>query len=103
MEGGEFHPEHHKMVLLANSAGEEEWWCPVCGRRFLLQWPPEYKKTILETGDEHAYHSGGKGGLVMGAMELRPPLNDPEVDETPMFEPEPETMLPWLEWMDRVD
>jgi len=61
----------HEMVLeRTHESGAEEWYCPLCGRRFLMQWPPNYKKIILEPGDEYAIHSGGKGGLVMGAAQV---------------------------------
>jgi hypothetical protein len=61
----------HEMVLeRTHESGAEEWYCPLCGRRFLMQWPPNYKKIIIEPGDEYAIHSGGKGGLVMGAPQL---------------------------------
>ena len=35
-----------------------------------MQWPPNYKKIILQPGDEYAIHDGAKGGLQMGAMEI---------------------------------
>lgn len=58
--------EQHQMRLeKTHSSGAEEWYCPTCGRRFLLHWPPNYEKIILEAGDEYAIHSGGKGGLQM--------------------------------------
>ena len=55
-------PEQHEMVLMhTHSSGEEEWLCPICGRRFLMSWPPAYKRTILEPGDQYAYHAASKG------------------------------------------
>ncbi len=55
--------EQHQMELVETyTSGAEEWFCPTCNRRFLMQWSP-YKKIVLETGDEYATHSGGKGGL----------------------------------------
>ena len=58
--------EQHDMQLVTiHPAGPEEWYCPICQRRFLIQWPPNYEKVILEAGDEAAIHSGGKGGLQM--------------------------------------
>lgn len=49
--------------------GAEEWFCPTCGRRFMLQHTPTVKKVVLEPGDEAALHSGSHGGLQVG-----PPL-----------------------------
>jgi hypothetical protein len=54
---------HIMQLATRHPSGAEEWNCPTCGRRFLLEWPPEYKKTILEPGDEAAMHSGSKGSL----------------------------------------
>jgi hypothetical protein len=68
--------EDHEMVLeITHPSGEEEWYCPTCGRRFMIHWPPNYKKIVLNPGDEFAYHRGGKGGLSMG------PLRVTEVEE----------------------
>lgn len=59
--------EQHQMRLQkTHASGTEEWYCPTCGRRFLLHWPPNYEKIVLEAGDEYAIHSGGKGGLQIG-------------------------------------
>jgi hypothetical protein len=40
------------------ATGAEEWWCPTCGRRLLLHWPPNYRKLVLDPGDEAAAHTG---------------------------------------------
>ena len=48
-----YEQEQHEMVLEAtHPSGEEEWFCPTCGRRFLMRWPPAYEKIVLERGDE---------------------------------------------------
>jgi len=63
--------EHHKMELVySHPSGVDEMYCPICGRRILIQWPPNYKKIVLENGDEYAIHSGGKGGLEIGAPSI---------------------------------
>ncbi len=72
---------HHEMELeTIHPFGAEEWFCPTCGRRFLLYWPPESKWVVLEAGDEHAIHNGSRGGL-----QVSPPLVDladePELSE----------------------
>ena len=67
-----FDSQPHKMQLeKTHPSGAEEWYCPTCGRRFLMQWPPDYRKIILEPGNEYAMHSGGKGGLRLEAPEIR--------------------------------
>jgi hypothetical protein len=48
---------------ITHPSGAEEWACAECGRRILMQWPPNYKRVVLEPGDEFAIHSGSKGGL----------------------------------------
>jgi hypothetical protein len=127
-----FEQEHHEMVLATTHAsGAEEWFCPTCGRRFLLRWPPTYEKLIIESGDEHAAHSGSKGdmlrlgGLDITASEVRPAdddlfaprreqLSDPvgELPPTITYAPEAEEvgdipitdeLQPWLKWLAGVD
>jgi len=73
--------QHHQMQLeKSHPSGAEEWFCPTCGRRFLMQYPPKYKKIMLEAGDEYAAHSGGTGGL-----QLRPiQFNNNHEEETPL-------------------
>lgn len=79
-------PQRHEMQLVTtHTSGAEEWYCPTCGRRFVMQWPPAYERVIIEAGDETAIHSGGKGQAqlnmsieVYGAMIATPadPWND---------------------------
>lgn len=69
--------EQHTMQLeLTHPSGVEEWACPTCERRFVVQWPPVYSRfnrIILEEGDENAFHSGGKGGLKMSSVQVTEP------------------------------
>ena len=58
-----------------------------------MQWPPNYKKIILEAGDEHAIHSGGMGGLKMSASFDTP--EDQSSDE--------KYLAPWNEWLNSTD
>jgi hypothetical protein len=51
--------------------GVDEWSCTVCSRRLLLRRPPDYKKIVLERGDEWAAHVGGTGGLRPATMNTR--------------------------------
>lgn len=44
-------------LLTRHASGAEEWFCPICARRFVIQWPPKYQKIILEIGDEYAAHT----------------------------------------------
>lgn len=75
----EFKQERHTMeVVNSHSNGVDELFCPTCGRRILIQWPPDYKKIVLESGDDFAIHSGGKGGLVVGTPQV---IVQPEVSK----------------------
>jgi hypothetical protein len=50
--------QHTMQLAKTQISGEEEWYCPTCGRRFLLQLSPDYKKTVLVAGDRTAKHTG---------------------------------------------
>ena len=86
----------HTMILeITRETGEEEWFCPECGRRLLLQWPPNYKKTVIETGDEFAMHNASKGGLKIGS---------PRISQEPLLSSEDEERLEqWGPWLDKLD
>lgn len=97
--------ERHTMVRVNKSEeGAEEWYCPTCGRRFLMQWPPNYKRTILEPGDESVTHVGGKGemgmGLEMGGTQVENGEPLPVEEMIPIDE---QSLSPWLQWVQTVD
>lgn len=59
--------EQHAMQLeQTHPSGAEEWCCPSCGRRIMLNWTP-FEMMVINQGDALAQHSGGKGGLEMVA------------------------------------
>lgn len=59
----------HEMVLeKIHRSGVEEWFCPICGRRFLLRWPPDYLRIVIEPGED-VIHVGGKGNLESSNVE----------------------------------
>jgi len=92
--------ERHAMELIStHPTGVEEWYCPTCGYRFLMQWPPAYKKTILVEGDPTAMHSGGVGGVSMG-VELVQPTQASTPNQDELNDP---TLRPWIEWFEAVD
>lgn len=67
----DFSQQHHDMFLdKTHPSGAEEWFCSACGRRFVMQWPPKYKRIVLYAGDEQAGHGGSKGGLQMTASQI---------------------------------
>ena len=86
---------YHDMVFeKAHLSGMEEWFCPSCGRRFLVQWPPSYKMVVLEPGEKETRHNLSKRNSRMGA----------QVTWTGETEPIEEfRLIPWLKWMEQVD
>jgi hypothetical protein len=46
-----------------------------------MRWPPQYKKIILENGDETAIHTAGKGGLQIGSVQASPRGSDDAPDK----------------------
>ncbi len=64
--------QHQMVVKNTFPTGAQEWYCPTCGRHFIIQWPPNYKRIVLDEGDEQASHTGGAGGVSMGLSETKP-------------------------------
>jgi len=48
--------------------GAELWECNECSRMFVLTWPPNYRKIVLDRGEFDIEHTGVKGG-----MQIKPP------------------------------
>jgi hypothetical protein len=64
--------QQHEMIFDGQTAaGEDEWYCPTCGRRLLIQWPPAYQRTMINPGDEYAIHTVSKGGLKMTSSQAK--------------------------------
>jgi hypothetical protein len=73
---------NHVMRLnMQYATGAEEWLCDACGRRFVLQWPPSYKKIVLNRGDEKVAHSGGSGGLDIASSKAASSHDDDAWDD----------------------
>jgi len=85
-------------MMAKHPSGAEEWHCPTCGRRFLLQWPPAYKKIVLEPGDEYAAHSCSKGGLMIGAATVRNQADDESTADSGPAD-DAEQLKPWMRWL----
>lgn len=92
-------PVHAMTLVKTYPTGAEEWKCSHCGRRFVMQWPPHYKRIILEVGDEYAYHSASKGGLHLSAPSFVPLSDDAGEFETDRTQ----SLDNWLEWLDQLD
>lgn len=88
--------KHHEMILQeTHISGVEEWYCPDCGRRFLVQWPPAYKMIILEQGDKDTRHNVSRANSRIGSF-LITKTREPDVIEE--FR-----LIPWIKWMEKVD
>ncbi len=98
--------EQHEMVLeMTHPSGAEGWYCPICGRRMLINWGPQFQRIILEVGDNHAIHSASRGSPQMGSSQLgaadaedAPPAaqgNRPAEDDP--------RLGPWSTWLDETD
>ena len=88
--------KHHEMVLeKTHDSGVEEWYCPSCGRRFLVQWPPAYKMIILEPGEKDIRHNVSKGNSLNSARQGTPLEANDLSDEF--------RLIPWIKWMEKVD
>jgi len=87
---------YHEMVFeKTHLSGVEEWYCPSCGRRFLVQWPPAYKMIILDPGEKDTRHNLSKVNSQRGASQVK---------QTKEIEPIEEfRLIPWLKWMEKVN
>ena len=88
--------KHHEMILeKTHISGVEEWYCPTCGRRFLVQWSPAYRMIVVAVGNKDILHNVSKSSSRMGAC----PVTQLEAtDLTVEFR-----LLPWIKWMEKVD
>jgi hypothetical protein len=49
--------KYHEMILEKTHIFKvEEWYCPDCGRRFVLQWRPTYRMIVLKAGQQDTRH-----------------------------------------------
>jgi len=71
---------HEMQLVIQHPLGAEEWYCPTCGRRYLMQWTPSYNKVVLEVGDEFAVHIGSAGGLLISPTQVGI-TDEPELSE----------------------
>ena len=89
--------QHHEMVLeMTHPSGMQGWYCPICGRRILLQVPPNNEMVIVELGDQYASHSGSAGGLRIGAVQVTERDKEPE-------EVSEESLRPWIKALENLD
>jgi hypothetical protein len=93
--------QQHVMILEKTYlSGADEWYCPICGRRLLMNWEPKFQKTVLETGDEFAIHSGGKDGRQRAPDQVLPV--DPVASQDNTISVQDPRLAPWIAWFDKV-
>lgn len=87
--------QKHEMRLIAtHPSGAEEWICPECGRRFIAQWTPNFRRVILENGDERMIHTGQ--GLEIQTEISVQPMEDTLLDSTELSDV-------WKEYLEKLD
>jgi hypothetical protein len=87
--------QRHEMQLTAtHPSGAEEWSCPECGRRFVAQWEPNFRRVILERGQENTIHVGQGMGLLKLSV-------DPSEEENPANDPKLQDV--WKKYLDKLD
>lgn len=92
--------QHHEMYLVrTHASGAQEWLCPICFRRFLLQLQPENSKLktfVLEDGDVSISHIGNSASsqLQVTQIEVSPVPDDEPGDDEPVL---PEELIKALE------
>ena len=65
-------PPHEMVHEGTDASGMEEWRCPVCGRHFIVRWPPDYERLVLAEGDSDATHVGTKGEAGLSGIQVVP-------------------------------
>ena len=88
------HRQHDMELYVTHPSGAEEWVCTACTRRIVLQWPPKYRKIVLDRGDANVVHSGGEGGVRMSSTQMSDKTNEDVSDIG---------LGPWLEGLADID
>lgn len=81
-------PRHEMQLTATHPSGAEEWACPECGRRFVAVWVPDFRRVILERGEEDTIHVGQAMGLFNLNVD---PADDPGLQDV------------WKRYLDRLD
>lgn len=95
-------PKHEMSFAGTLPSGAEEWSCPICGRRTLIHWGPEFKRTVLEAGDDLAIHSAVKADLPTQSLPADATNVSPQVNKPQPTYDDPR-LDPWIDWLNKVD
>jgi hypothetical protein len=86
----------HRMELKTiHPSGAEEWSCPECGRHFIAQWEPKFRRVILNQGEEQVNHVG------QGMMNVQVESLDRHAEDD--LGEDPELGDVWKRWLDKMD
>jgi DNA-directed RNA polymerase subunit RPC12/RpoP len=83
-------------------SGADEWFCPTCGRRMLINWKPKFRRTILAEGEPDITHVGFRINIpVVGNLTL-PFVEGPSYEylETLDLDIDESRLFPWILWME---
>ena len=70
-------PQRHLMQLaMTYPSGAEEWSCPTCGRRLVMDGLPGYEQLTLERGEKHVLAWGRTIGTAVAAKIVLDPGDD---------------------------
>ena len=92
----------HAMELIREHEDTEEWLCPTCGRRLLVNWNPKFKRTVLIAGDQSVTHSGFKN-QTQSEDTMEVPFDETPTRPTVEKPIEESRLTPWTLWMDKTD
>lgn len=53
-----FKQSHAMRLETTHPSGAEEWLCLECGRRFVAQWEPRFRRVVLVPGRDEIVHMG---------------------------------------------
>lgn len=96
--------EQHEMILeVTHSSDAEEWYCPSCGRRMLISWHPQFKKVVLEAGDNYAMHSAMKGFFTSDETKKNASVDSDNTSPEIITPVEDASLAPWLAWIEKID
>ena len=86
--------QRHEMILeKTHPSGADEWYCPTCGRRMLLNCPGP-GLVILDLGDVYVWHKGSKNSL---------PIEPDQATQVEEDEISEERLRPWLKALEEID
>jgi hypothetical protein len=91
----------HHMIFVREHEGIEEWHCPICTRHLLVNWKPEFKRTVLEIGDPSASHGGFKGGTQTRDAIISP-ANETSSQQEIDIPIDESSLTPWVAWLDGI-